>query len=58
VGEVVRFGKQRNRNVAKRMTERGRGRRQRLRHEANNNLFGEEDNTHGDAIDIDYRRYE
>lgn len=49
MGEAVRFGKQRNRNVMKRMNERGRGQRQRLRREANNNLFGEvEDNTHND----------
>ncbi|XP_067208182.1 uncharacterized protein [Linepithema humile] len=46
VGEAVRFGKQRNRNVTKKMSERGRGQRQRLRHAADNNLFGEivEDN--------------
>ncbi|GAB1860764.1 DUF4806 domain-containing protein [Camponotus japonicus] len=49
VGEAVRFGKQRNRNVMKRMNERERGQRQRLRREADNNLFGEvEDNTHND----------
>lgn len=52
MGEAVRFGKQRNRNIIRRMNERGRGRRQRLRREAENNLFGEVEDAH-DAIDTD-----
>jgi len=54
VGEAVRFGKQRNRNVVKRKNERGRGgRRHRLRRETENNLFGElQDNTQN-AVDTD-----
>lgn len=40
VGEAVRFRKQRKRNVVKRINEAGRGRRQRLRREAENHLFG------------------
>lgn len=54
VGEAVRFGKQRNRNVVKRKNERGRGgRRHRLRREAENNWFGElQDNTQN-TVDTD-----
>jgi len=49
VGEAVRFGKQRIRNMEKRINERGKGRRQRLRREAENNLLGK----FQDTVDID-----
>lgn len=52
VGEAVRFGKQRLRNIAKRANEGDHGRRQRLRREAEEHLLEAQGNVHN-AVDAD-----
>lgn len=42
MGEAIRFGKQRSRNVIKRIQEKEKGRRQRLREEAEKHLLGQQ----------------
>ncbi|XP_011864783.1 PREDICTED: uncharacterized protein LOC105560345 [Vollenhovia emeryi] len=56
VAEAIRIGKQRHRNIVKRGNKEQRGRRQRLRHEAENYLCGEPQNAHNvdDADDDNY----
>lgn len=54
VGEAVRFGKQRHRNVMKRINEGGTGRRRQLRREADNHLLGELHDDAHNAVDTDY----
>lgn len=52
VREAVRFEKQKSRNVVKIINKKERGRRQRMRHEADNNLLSELQNN-AQAVDTD-----
>lgn len=53
VGEAIRFGKQRSRNVIKRIQEKEKGRRQRLRQEAEKHLLGKQQEEEYNAVSTD-----